>query len=149
MHMLSIHLDDLAEYDFKTIYQFILPQKERSFEILIPKENTIEKDDQFFVFLDYYLAAYAGEKLSEAGSFFSYYVPSVSEITSFRFQLEVTDLERFTDVLYLLVKGYYDPDDMEQGENFYEQAARFHEDAWLNFDAACWGLVQVAAEYIS
>ena len=144
--MTTIYLDDFAEYEFKTIYQYLMSQRDTCFEIRLPKENVLDKDDQFFVFLDYYLAAYAGEKLSEVANNFSYYVPSVSEVSNFSFQLEAIDLEKLADVVYFIVCGYYNPDETEDEVTFYEKAAKFHESAWESFDAACWGLVTLAAE---
>ena len=148
--MFTIPIDELADYDFKTIYDYLLSQQQTSFEILIPKENALGKDDQFYVFLDYYLAAYAGEKLAEVATVFSYYVPSVNQVSQFKFELEVSDIEKLADVLYSIVYGYYDPgDDGDDGFSFYEKAAQFHQDAWETFEAACWGLVTTAAEYMT
>ncbi len=147
--MLILHIDDFADYDFKTVYEYLMDQEESSFEIIIPKENVPDKDDQFFLFLDYYLAAFAGEKLSEVANTFSYYVPSVSEVSHFSFQVEVSDREKLADVLYFIVRGYYDPGDVGEEFSFYERAAQFHQKAWETFEAACWGLVQIAAEYMT
>ena len=146
--MITIHIDEFEDYDFKTIYEYLMMQRETSFEILIPKENVLDKDDQFYVFLDYYLAAYAGEMLSGVGSNFSYYVPSVSQVSNFSFQVDVADVEKLADVLNNIVRGYYDPGDGDEDSSFYERASLFHEKVWDTFDAACWGLVRIAAEYM-
>lgn len=144
--MITLHIDEFADYDFKTVYQYLMLQQETSFEILIPKVNVLDKDDKFFVFLDYYLAAYAGQMLNGVASVFSYYVPSVYQVTDFRFQLETPDVEKLADVLYDIVQGYYDPSGGDEEISFYEKASDFHTDAWDNLHGACWGLIRIAAE---
>ena len=147
--MFTIYIDDLAEYDFKTVYEYLHSQEATTFEIIIPKENALGKSDQFYVFLDYYLAAYAGQLLSNVADAFSYYVPSVVQVSEFRFQLEVSNKEKLADVLFDIGKGYYDPGDLEEELTFYEKASHFHEEAWDTLSAACWGLISVAAEYMT
>lgn len=147
--MFTIHIDDLAEYDFKTVYEYLHSQDDTIFEIIIPKENAIGKSDQFYVFLDYYLAAYAGELLSEVSDAFSYYVPSVVQVSQFNFQLEVTDKEKLADVLFNIATGYYDTGDLDEEYTFYEKASQFHDKAWETLNAACWGLISVAAAYMT
>ena len=147
--MNSIYLDDFEDYELNTIYNFIISQDGNGFEVFIPKENALGEHEQFFVFLDYYLAAYAGERLAELASSFSYYVPGANMVTNFKFELEVTDKEKLADVIYEIVQGYYDTGNANEEVSFYEKAAAFHDHAWENFEAACWGLVARAAEYIT
>ena len=152
--MKIICIDDFEDMEFKDVYGLLMLENEKSFEVRIkrhPAENTPDQPDwvDWSIFFSYYRAAYAGQKLSDIASTFSYWVPSVETLTPFRFQIEITDVEVFADVLFYIVAGYFDMDSQEWESSFENQATIFHTTAWdFNTDVACWGLVQLAGEYL-
>ena len=153
--MITIIIEDLQNMEFKEVYQYLMLANETSFEIHIQREaawNTPEEPDMhdWSNLFAYYRAAYAGQKLYEISSHFNYWVPSVETVSPFRFEIEITDIEKFADVLYYIVVGLFNLESQEWEESFENQATIFHGAAWeFEIDVACWGLVYIAGDYLN
>ncbi len=147
--MTRINIAEFGNYDNKAIYEFLFLQSETVFEIIIPRAAIAGNCDNYDIVHEYLAAAYAGQRLAEIASSFAYYVPCVYNSRSVLFEVTITDMEKFTDILYLIVQGF----DYTAYENafltFHGLAADFLNDAFEEkIECKTWGLLYIANQYL-
>ena len=156
--MKQICITDYKDFDFQEIYEYLIAEKETVFEILINKDEWDEflpGMENIHIAYDYYMAGFAGQKLSEVASAFGYLVPAINSMDPFRFLVDIPDMEKFVDVLDYIIRGYFGPDDTGSDyakweKGFEYQSAIFQDNAWESDEyIACWGLVRIASDQIS
>jgi hypothetical protein len=145
--MTSINIHDLKNYNRKLITEFLIQQNDNAFEIIIPRDQYDEDDINFSIFWQYYTAAYAGQKLYNISTSFAYYTPCPSKQSSFRFEIEVTDIEKLAAALAFIITGYHIKNDSMI--RFTREAAIYFSDAYEgNIDSETWGLLYIANQYL-
>ena len=123
-------------------------QNEHEYEVTIPRGWAYYTLDDWGIFWEYYFASYAGEKLSEVASTFSYWVPPVKSKTPFTFYCECPDLEKFAEVIFYIISGYDNPDYETNGVCYYETQLDFFSTAAVRErEVACWGLAHLCLQY--
>ncbi|MEP7111362.1 MAG: hypothetical protein ABI760_25425 [Ferruginibacter sp.] len=155
--MITININEFRGYDLNAIKEFLELQNDRAFQIVIPKLTTAIKDNNFEVFLEYTLTAYAGQLLSEIGEPFSYYVPSVYEERPYVFDVEIEELDKFASILFTIIatfnEGIKNEDDKERIKarvRFEYAASRFYSNACEDDTIVeTWGLLSIANEYLA
>ena len=145
--MTKININKFSSYDSKALYEFLFLQKEKVFEITIPRETI--KNDNYDVFTEFLSAAYAGQRLSEIADSFAYYVPNVNSKLPFLFEITITDIGRMSEVLYLIIKTMNGSTGSESFLSFHSLAADFLTNA-TNDKIECytWGLLYIANRYL-
>lgn len=147
--MIKININEFNRYDDKAIYEFLFVQSETAFEIEIPRVAVAGKGECYDVFIEYLSAAYSGQCLSEIAGRFAYYVPCVYSKRPFLFEVTITDMEKLTDILYLIVKGFHDNTVGETFLKFHSAAADFLSDAFNDkIECKTWGLLYIANQYL-
>ena len=150
--MKTICIDDFKEASFKDVYGYVMLLEGFQFEVQKKRVKGVDSapdSKNWEGLFDYYRAAFAGQKLSDISTNFSYWVPPVDTLIPFRFIFDVPDRELLADVLYYIIQGYFDQDAQEWEPSFENQSTIFHHNAWtFNFDVACWGLVDIASDFL-
>jgi hypothetical protein len=138
MHLINIFncqtssLQDLEEY--------LIRKDSLRYEITIPEYDIKEPD---FTRWQYFMAAYAGHRLSLVASSFSYYVPCLFRCDPFRFEIEHIDQKRLAFTLYSIIKGYYSRGD--EVNVFQDEALKHYSNCFIGkSSSSCWGLLHVA-----
>lgn len=140
MHLINIFnfqtssLQDLEDYLFR--------KDSLRYEITIPKKEFDIKQPDFTKW-QYYMAAYAGNRLSLVASSFAYTVPCPFRSDPFRFEVEHTDHKKLAFALYMITKGYYIGRD--EVNYFQNEALRHFSNCFMGkSNSACWGLLHIA-----
>jgi hypothetical protein len=145
--MPEIKIHEFIDYDQKALLEFLLLQNETEFHIIILKSSRAHKDENFVVYWQYYFAAWSGQKLSEIASSFAYYVPSEYKELDFRFEIVADDMEKLSEVLFLIINGNYHPN--EAYHQFHDEGTLFFENAYKGtIKVATWGLINIARKYL-
>ena len=145
--MTKFNIRKFSSYDSKTLYEFLFLQKEKAFEITIPREAI--KNDNYDVFTEFLSAAYAGQRLSEIADSFAYYVPCVNSKQPFLFQATITERGKMAEILYLLISIFNGPAGSESFLAFHSLAADFLTNATNNkIECYTWGLLYIANRYL-
>ena len=145
--MLEIKIHEFIDYDQKTLHEYLLLQNETEFTIKILKNYLALQNENFVVYWQYYFAAWSGQKLSEISSSFAYYVPSEYKDAQFRFEIIVEDMEKLSEVLFLIINGNYHHNELYN--KFHDEGTIFFENAYKGtIKAATWGLLDIARKYL-
>ena len=148
--MITINIAEFKHYDFKAIYKFVMLQTQDEFEIIIPKSYNPIDDESFIIFWEYHIMAYAGQKLFDISSEFSYFVPGACSKQSFRFIVKINDLEQLTDLLYELIRVLQEDDLTDTTTEFQLAASTFFNDAYDDkVEPVTWGLLTMANNFLS
>lgn len=93
--------------------------------------------------------AYVGHKLYEIADRFAYNVPSVYKERPFIFEVEITDIEKFAELLFTISTVFNEEDETESANTFQIAAAGFFKDAFDDkVQPATWGLLSIANDYV-
>lgn len=124
--MTTIYINEFSKYDQPAIYEFLVLQKETSFEIKIPKKTLATKDDFYSMFSEYSHAAYAGQKLFEIASKFEFHFININQEFPFVFKMKTEQMEKLAELLYTFVQFFYDRDNIDLVEEFENKAIDFY-----------------------
>ncbi|MEO6669464.1 MAG: hypothetical protein ABIN36_08310 [Ferruginibacter sp.] len=125
-------------------------QTQNEFEIIIPKTYNPIDDESFIIFWEYHIMAYAGQKLFEISSEFSYNVPDAGSKQPFKFIVTINNLEKFADLLYELTLVLQEDDLTGTTTKFQLAASNFFNDAYDNeVESVTWGLLTMANSFLS
>lgn len=155
LRMLTIKLNEFANYSSNDFYQFLLTHNETEFMIIIPKNDSKERFDNYFILIDYYYTTYAGEILNNVADNFSYYTPSPKTTESFFFKFTCKGFDALADALHFILIGLGFDDDTLGGElysKFLDDSNKFFDKALDDNDdtiTACDGLFQIALDYLN
>jgi hypothetical protein len=140
MHLINIFnfqtssLQDLEEY--------LLRKDSLRYEITIPKKE-FDKEEPDFTRWQYFMAAYAGHRLSLVATSFSYNVPCLFRSDPFRFEVEHIDNKKLAFTLHSIIKGYYSGRD--EINAFQDEALKHYSHCFIGkSNSACWGLLQIS-----
>lgn len=148
--MTTINLNEFSNCTKTGIYKFLLSQQAKEFEIIIRKTYNPVDDESFIIFWEYHIMAYAGQKLFELSSGFSYFVPGAGSKQPFKFIAEINDLAKLADVLYDLAVVLQEDDPANATTGFQSAALSFFNDAYDGkVEAATWGLLTLANSFLS
>ena len=147
--MLILNITDLNQYNYKSLYEYLLLQRETEFQILIPRTAITGDSDNYDVFEEYLTAAYAGQRLSEIAKCFAYYVPCLHSKQPFLFEATITDIGKLTEALYIIVHSVNKNMPSEIFLAFHSLAADFLTNVFSD-RAECntWGLLHIANHYL-
>ena len=147
--MITINIDKFKGHNQETIHKFLMQQKESVFEIIILKLSNALKEEDFETYWEYQLLAYAGQNLFEIADGFAYNVPSVYKEHPFIFEVEITDIEKFADLLFTFSTVFNDEEETEMANTFQIAASGFLRDAFDDkVQPATWGLLSIANDYL-
>ena len=136
MHNINIH--DLKNFTPKLILEYLADTEGHSFEIHIPPDHVDSDDYNFSIFWMFHTAAYAGQRLHNIADCFSYYVPCPGSKENFVFRITINDKPKLAHCLAFIISG------------FNEEAAKFFTDSFEGkVDAATWGLLTIANDYLA
>ena len=145
--MLEINISEFIDYDQKGLHEYLLLHEETSFQVAMPKSSLAYKEENYIIYWQYYLAALSGQRLAEISSSFEYFVPSEVLPTDFVFRFEATDMERLSEVLFIIINGCYHVN--EAYNKFHDEGTIFYESAMQGkIKAATWGLLRIADKYL-
>lgn len=147
--MLKINIHELNLYDSKSIYEFLFLKSETVFQITIPRKVLAGTIDNYDVFEEFLSAAYAGQCLSEIAESFAYYVPCIYSKQPFLFEVTITEMGKFAQVLYIIIHSGNDKIPSEIFLAFHALAADFLTNV-INDQKECntLGLLCIANQYI-
>ena len=147
--MLKININEFNRYDSKSLYEFLFLQNETLFQITIPRKVIAGTCENYDVFEEYLLAAYAGQCISEIAESFAYYVPSVSGKKPFLFEVTITEMGKMAEALYNIIHSVNDKTPGEIFLAFHSLAADFLTNA-INGRIECstWGLLHIANHFL-
>ena len=145
--MQTINIHDLKNYNAKLIAEYLSQQEGNIFEIIIPRDQIDPDDKNYTTFWQYHAAAYAGQKLFNVSEGFAYFVPDPHKEDSFRFELEIRNVERLAAALAFIIAGYYT--DGKTMLRFNEEAAEYLRDCFEGkADSDTWGLLYIANNFL-
>ena len=148
--MITINLNEFSNYTSKDVYQFLMLQQTNEFEIIIPKSYNPTDDESFIIFWEYHIMAYAGQKLFDISSEFSYNVPGAGTKQPFKFIVKINDLEKLVDLLYELICVLQEDDLTDTTTEFQLAASTFFNDAYDDkVEPVTWGLLTLANTFLS
>ena len=147
--MLKITTTQLNHHTSKSLYEWLFVQNETTFQIIIPRLDITAKTDNYAVFEEYLLAAYAGHRLSEIAQSFAYHVPAVSSTQPFVFEVTITEKGKMAEVLFIIIQSINDKIPSEIFLSFHSLAADYITNV-LNDEVECntWGLLSIAKQYL-
>ena len=136
---------DFSDFDFKSIYTFLIKDNQASFRITMPKLCLAPKDDKIEIATEYYDALFFGQKLSEFSNDFCYTVPSIYSATPFAFEFNTSEIERLADILFYLIRGIVLN---EETDEIMEKYWADKEEFWAQYcndiiDPVCHGLLHI------
>ncbi|MEP7110254.1 MAG: hypothetical protein ABI760_19820 [Ferruginibacter sp.] len=148
--MSTINTKTFRLYNQKDIYKFLMLENQTVFEIIIPKSGVTRKKDHFKVHWDYTLAAFAGHKLNEIADSFGYSVPPVFRKHPFKFDVEIRDMEKFTDLLYTIIKVFHNNYDRADAfDSFYNEGSEFFAESFKErYRLPTCGLIFIAHRHL-
>jgi hypothetical protein len=139
MHLLNIL--NFKSFSLPQLEEYILQHDTGRYEITIPKKEF--EDDTEFTRWQYYMAAYAGHRLSLASTSFGYNVPCPHTVVPFRFEIEYIDDKKFAYALYCIIKGFYS--DRHTTHSFQDEALKHFLNCFTDkAESTCWGLLHIA-----
>lgn len=147
--MTKININDLKNYDSKTLYEFLFLKRETVFEITIPRKTITVETDNYDVFTEFLSAAFAGQRLCEIADSFAYYVPCVNSKQPFLFEVTINEMGKMAEIFYLIISIVNGPTGGESFLSFHSLAADFLTNA-INDKIECytWGLLYIADRYL-
>src|SRR5688500_15541963 len=106
--MQVVNLHDLKNYTTGLITELLSQQNDTMFEIIIPRDQFDPDDQDFPIFWQYHMAAFAGQQLYNVAESFAYEVPCPKKRNPFQFEIEVTTTKRLAAALAFISCGYFD-----------------------------------------
>ena len=144
--MTKININKFSNYNSKSLYEYLFLQREKVFEITIPRKAI--KKDSYDIFSEYLSAAYAGQRLSEIADSFAYYVPDVNSNRPFIFEVTIPEIGKMAEILYLIIQTINGTTGSERFLSFHSLAADFLTNASNNWiECHTWGLLQIANRF--
>lgn len=145
--MLEINTSEFGDYDQQGLLEYLVLHEETSFQVIMPKKSLPYKDENIAIYWQYYLAALAGQKLSEISTLFEYFVPCEFVAIDFRFHFKTENMEKLSEVLFTIINGCYHVNDAYN--KFHDEGTIFFESAMDGkIKAATWGLLRIADKYL-
>jgi hypothetical protein len=139
MHLLNIL--NFKSASLHQVKEYLIQHNSLRYEISIPKQEF--NNDTDFTRWQYYMAAYAGHRLSLISTSFAYNVPCPYRIDPFLFQIEYIDPKKFAYALYCIIKGFYDKH--TEVIAFQDEALKHFHNCFIDkAESTCWGLLHVA-----
>jgi hypothetical protein len=139
-----MHLFNILNFKSASLHQveeYILQHNSLRYEITIPKQEF--NNDTDFMRWQYYMAAYAGHRLSLLSTSFTYNVPCPYRSDPFRFELEYTYEKKLAATLHYIIKGYYQ--DKNEVVSFQDKALKHYHNCFTNkTESNCPGLLHIA-----
>ena len=147
--MLKITTTQLNHHTSKSLYEWLFEQNETEFQISIPRKVKDDTTDNYAIFEEYLLAAYAGHRLSEIAQSFAYHVPAVSSTQPFVFEVKITEKGKMAEVLFIIIQSLNNKIPNEAFLSFHSLAADLLTNV-LNDEVECntWGLLWIAYKYL-
>lgn len=140
-----MHLFNIFNYKSATIHQveeYLLLHNSLRYEIIIPKQE-FDNNNTDSVRWQYFMAAYAGHRLSLISTSFAYNVPCPYWSDPFRFEIEYIDVKKLAPVIYHIIKGYYT--DRGEAISFQDEALKHFSNCFTEkSNTTCWGLLHIA-----
>ena len=150
MNKITINISEFFQSDCKAIYLFLLQQKAKEFEIIMPREYMANRDDDIEIMTEYLAAAYTGQLLAQISENFGYQVSCPKTIKPFVFHLTVLDLERFADILFSVIQGNNCHGNELGYVDFQVEASQFLIHAYdEDYECHTWGLLHIAQKMLS
>lgn len=145
--MTKININDFKNYDNKTLYEFLFLEREKVFEIIIPRKTI--QNDNYNVFEEYLSAAYAGQRLSEIADSFAYYVPCINSKSPFLFEVTITEMNKMAEILFIIIQTIAGATGSRSFLSFHSLAADFLTNAFNDkIECNTWGLLYIADRYL-
>ncbi|HMU46128.1 MAG TPA: hypothetical protein PKC72_07160 [Chitinophagaceae bacterium] len=145
--MTTINIEHLKNYNRKLIAEYLFQYGDNAFDIIIPRDQFDKDDINFSIFWQYYTAAYAGQRLFNISTSFACYVPCPHKQQSFRFEIEVADINKLARALAYIITGYYVNNDSMI--RFNQQAGIYFSDAYEGKTISeTWSLLHIANKYL-
>lgn len=149
--MISINAHDFCDYDEALFLEFLNIHEDTEFEISFSrryfKENgsSVADDYDSSVGDDYFALAYAGQRLADIASSFSYLVHSAKSPGLSYFKVRVTNMQKLAKLLIPVIKAYYLIGPDKPNKLFYSKAQKFYVNA-ITTGAGCvtWGFVHLS-----
>jgi hypothetical protein len=139
-----MHLFNILNFKSASQHQveeYLIQYNSLRYEIIIPKQEF--NNDTDFTRWQYYMAAYAGHRLSLISTSFAYTVPCPYRIDPFRFEIEYINEKKLAAALYDIVKGYYT--DRDTAIAFLNEALMHYHNCFNHkTESNCWGLLHIA-----
>lgn len=136
---------DFSDYDYKSIYAYLMVTNETSFRITMPRDSELQQGDKISIVTEYYDALYFGQKLSELSNDFTYSVPSEYSASPFTFELNTADMEKLADTIFYLIKGIVlDSETTAEMEKYWGDKEKFWEQYCNDqIEPVCHGLLHI------
>ncbi|MBS1744244.1 MAG: hypothetical protein JST81_14535 [Bacteroidetes bacterium] len=148
--MTTINLKDLYNVNQQNIYVLLLNAQTQHFEIIIPKTHNPVDDDEFLIFWEYHIIAYAGQQLSDMSTEFTYNIPFPNSTKHFVFEIKTKEFEKLAELLYMIQNCFYNEDHLDSTIDFQFKASQYFNDAFDNkIESATWGLLASANNFLS
>lgn len=106
-----IEIQDINHKTLDDIYTLLLNNKNRSFEIYVPKSTQLFASSSEDIAIDYAMLAYAGQKLSDVSDEFSYNYVSPSNHESVLFEVKTNDINKLAKAIINISYGYNNESD--------------------------------------
>lgn len=146
--MITISLDGRDGFTEDDFLELVEKNDDDKYEITAEKETV-----QFFstnedIAMEYYSAAFVGEKLNEIASEFDYDFPAPQETGDFTFTITTNDKNKLAEILTYLSAGYGNLEDDGANMDFHSEAQDLVESASEN-SAACFDLIEICRQFIN
>jgi hypothetical protein len=139
-----MHLFNILNFKTASLHQveeYLTQHNSLRYEISIPKKEF--NNDTDFIRWQYYMAAFAGHKLSLVSTSFAYNVPCPYRSDPFRFEIEYNYEKKLAAALHYIIKGYYT--DRDTAITFLNEALMHYHNCFNNkTESNCWGLLHIA-----
>lgn len=147
--MFTINLKNLHNAEQTNTYAMLLSANTEHFEIIIPKTYNPVDDDQFLIFWEYHIMAYAGQLLCNFSSEFSYHVPFPNSTQHFAFAIRIKEYDKLAEFLHVL-QSMLDEEQSDSSIDFQFKASQYFNEAFENkLTANTWGLLAIANEFLA
>ena len=142
--MLKITTTQLNHHTSKSLYEWLFEQNETTFQITIPRKAIVGTFDNYAIFEEYLLAAYAGHRLSIIAESFAYHVPAINSTQPFVFEATITEKGKLAEVLFIIIQSINEKIPSEIFLSFHSLAADFLSNV-INDEVECntWGLLWI------
>ena len=142
-----INIRELDGYDAASIHELLLLEETNKFEVHYPIHEVAEKVPNHDVGYAYYMAAWAGQVLSDISFSFSYFIPSEIEIMTFIFNIETSDLKKLAEIIFVIIDNTFNGNEID--EQFEVNGRKFYDGAFdFGAPVATYGLLSLAMKYL-
>lgn len=147
--MLEIELTDFSGYSMPMILEYLELQDETYYKLIISRTAIFPRDGNYSVFLEYHFAAFAGHRLDEICSSFSYFVPSPKTERGFEFDFITKETGHLASILFMVINIFYDRADHELAQKTIDDAGQFFRESYeYTVEPSTWGLLIVANGFL-